>query len=348
MRKLLAGGSLASAVALLALAGLPGIGPAQADTVRPDAAAPTFQYHDCGGGIRAITTVPAKGFSPLTATAAELTANNYPPRPSRSDHKNYRTWRKYVLSSKATVSTCGQHLRGAEGKPTIPDTQSVTYNQSPNWSGYQTATGRYTDVQAEWNIPAVHDSGSRSYYSSTWVGIGDGSSPSDQLIQAGSESDWLGGSGTRYFLWIQIYPYLTYQDIIYYAAGAPNAGDLISAHVKYASSTVTFHVVDEATGFNYDVSENLSLSTSADAEWIYERTAQNKKFPYLADAPPSFSIAQAANSSGWHTVGSFSKLTDHAMWNCARTQRLAYASAISGADFHESYQNAGDNNACGL
>jgi Peptidase A4 family len=348
MRKLLAGGSLASAVALLALAGLPGIGSAQAGTMRPDAAAPTFLYHDCGGGIRAITTVPARGFSPLTASAAELAANNYPPRPSRRDRKNYRTWRKYVLSSNATVSTCGQHLRGAERKPVRPGTKSVTFNQSNNWSGYQTATGRYTDVQAQWNLPAVHDSGSRDYYSSSWVGIGDGSSSSDQLIQAGSESDWLGSSGTRYYLWIQIYPYLTDQDIVYFAFGAPNAGDLISAHVAYASSKATFHVVDETTDFNYDVSENLSLSTSADAEWIYERTAQNNKFPYLADAPPSFSIAQAANSSGWHTVGSFSARTDYAMWNCLLTQRLAYASAISGADFHESYENAGDNNACGL
>jgi len=226
----------------------------------PNAVAPTFIDQSCGDGQAAITTVTAKGFDPLTASASELEANNYPPRPARSDPQDYATWKKLVLSPSATVSTCAETSERTAGRPVM--TAATTW--APAWSGYQTADGGFSDVEAEWHLPAVHGSGSKNSYSSTWVGLGDGY-PGDQLIQAGTESDWVQG-GPLYSLWWEIYP-----------------GD-----------------------------GNAQVVT---------------------------------NASRWHALSS-ELLVNYSMWNCAHTQRMAYVSAISGASFHASFQNAGDNHSC--
>lgn len=289
------------------------------------------------------------GFSPLTATAAELEANNYPPRAPRSDRREYATWRRYVLRPDATVSGCAHTIQlSGPARSAAAAAQTVNNDHTPNWAGYQTVAGGFTDVQAVWTLPSVHDSGSNNYYSSSWVGLGNGAT-SDALIQAGSESDWIGSGGGNpfYNVWFEVTPPNSSQAPIYGQPGL-RAGDVISVHVRFASQTVTFHVTDETSGFDYDQPFAFSGATSGEAEWIYERTTRNGSLPDLADAPPSFTVAQAANSSEWHEVGSFGQLNDYSMWNCPFTKRLAYASAISGADFHAAYQQAGDNNVCSV
>jgi len=348
LRKLLVvTGALAAALLTVPPAALAAPTRGSAD---PNAVAPTYVPRSCGNGGSAITTVPAKGFNPLTATAAELEANDYPPRPARSDRQDYATWRKFVLSPNATVSTCPDlSLSPRQGSPTTGGRIGGGGDGGPNdnWAGYQTSSTGYTDVQSEWHLPVARDSGSNSYYSSTWVGLGDGYGPYDELIQAGSESDWIGGVGSSYYLWYEFFPEAG-QTTIYGPFQEPKPGDLIYVHVHYAGGKVSFHIEDETTGFNWHPpAKAVSFSSVGDAEWIYERTEKFGGLPYLANAQTTFAYSEAANSSGWHPLISL-PLYDYSMWSCSPSRRMAYASAIDGSSFHSTFENAGDNDKCAL
>ena len=63
------------------------------------------QVTNCGGGVSAVTVRPAAGFHPLTATAAQLTANGLPLRPA--GRTELAAWRKFVTGGvRAARTTC--------------------------------------------------------------------------------------------------------------------------------------------------------------------------------------------------------------------------------------------------
>src|SRR5215468_1904800 len=90
-----------------------------------------------------------------------------------------------------------------------------------NWSGFAVAhfeTGQtYTAAQATWKVPAVtfdtlDTSGSRTQYSSTWVGIGGFcenllcTRGDRTLIQLGTEQDAASDKSTNYYAWYEMLP----------------------------------------------------------------------------------------------------------------------------------------------
>ncbi|HEX5405498.1 MAG TPA: hypothetical protein VFX16_24755, partial [Pseudonocardiaceae bacterium] len=97
--------TLAAAAALTATASVAAVQPASA-ALAANAAAPTIIRTACPGGIWAITTKPARGFNPLTATTGQLEANNYPTPPAKADTAAYEQWRKLALSPAALTSSC--------------------------------------------------------------------------------------------------------------------------------------------------------------------------------------------------------------------------------------------------
>jgi hypothetical protein len=303
----------------------------------------TFLSRGCSNGESTVTAVPTKAFNPLAATAAELLANDYPPRPPARDRQDYTTWKKFVLSHSGTVATCTRVGTSVEPEQ---HAQTVYPMENTHWSGYQTNFLGYNDVEAEWQVPAMHDSGRKSYYSVSWVGLGDGGGHSDELIQAGSASEWVAGSA-HYYLWWELFPGITEQHI-YGSNQGMRPGDLIYVNVHFASHEASFHLEDETTGYNFFQTAPLGSSwrTSGDAEWIYERPTIGGSLPYLANAPVTFLDAEAEDSSGWRPLNGLT-VFDYAMWNCNFTERLAYADAISdSAGFREQYQNPGDDKSC--
>jgi hypothetical protein len=87
----------AAMAAFTTAAGMVAAQPASA-ALAANAAAPTITRTACPGGIWAITTKPAKGFDLLTATTAQLEANNYPTPPAKTDSAAYEQWKKFALS----------------------------------------------------------------------------------------------------------------------------------------------------------------------------------------------------------------------------------------------------------
>jgi hypothetical protein len=79
---------------------------------------------------------------------------------------------------------------------------SATGWSAPNWSGYAGTTTGANQVSGDWTVPAVSKVSGKTY-SSTWIGI-DGFTNSD-LIQTGTEQDWVNGAA-KYDAWWEILP----------------------------------------------------------------------------------------------------------------------------------------------
>jgi Peptidase A4 family len=332
--------------------------------VSPNSLAPKISRAYCGHGIWSIRTSPVRGFNPLTATAAELNANNYPMRPPVADAHEYAQWKKFAVSHSATGSTCAslhqsnmsaRRLRHRYGA--IPRAAS----KSTNWAGYVIHNNTYSDAEAEWDLPNVFGIIGKNLYSDSWVGIGLGNSSTYPLMQAGSESDALDSNspGDDYYsLWFGFWPESIFDTVDVNVS----VGDLVGAHVTVdgsaagcgASTCVFFHVWDASTGFTAEYVEGGDWSNDGHAEWIYERpciiSGSNCEIQYLARAAPVFTEAQAAVSgAGWLPMGDYSWV-ELTMWNCPGTQELAYPGTITANDlgFNTYFENNGDANQCSV
>ena len=336
----------AVAAAVTATAGIAAATPASAATA-PNAVAPKIAYTRCPGGVLAITTKPAKGFNPLTATTAQLEANNYPSPPSNTHTAVYGQWKKLVVSPRVLTSACPntkQNNRSGGGTafktPVLPD--GVTSNAaSANWSGYIAHGATYTQAEAQWHVPGVIGAASgTNEYSSSWVGVGFGQSSGTELMQAGTESDYVNGKQLNY-MWYELYP-LTAQ----FPQINVSPGDVVGAHIVYSPSGPTFHIWDTNKGYNQTFKFGFAGADDGHAEWIYERTSINNHLPYLADAPPTFSDVQAATGSGWTTLSAANDI-DINMYNCPGTTEMANPEQIQGSgSFTAHFLSHGDNNAC--
>jgi hypothetical protein len=290
-----------------------------------------------------------QGFNPLTATVAELNANNYPARPARRNVSAYAQWKRFAVKPAATRSSCaGLHqasrnvsglgqARAAAAQPA--DTTAPSPSQ--NWAGYVAHNNTYSDALAEWTLPTATGVSGTDDYSSSWVGIGLGNSSPDPLMQAGSESDWLNGT-PQYYMWLQVFPEESKQQIVDFGV---NGGDAVGVHVTYTTSGPEFHLWDTTRSFNKQFQVGGSWKNDGHAEWIYERTAINKEYPYLADAAPTFTSAQATVAGAQFPLDELPSVPLD-MYNCPETQVIADPGAISGESFAEHYLHHGDQNQC--
>lgn len=311
-----------------------------------NAMAPTITRTACPGGIVAIHTTPAKGFNPLTATIAQLNANNYPLPPAKSDKRGYAQWKKFVVTPKALASACpSTHKsdRSSGGLPATvirPDGETSTA-VSQNWAGYVAHGTTYTQAEAQWVVPGVTGVAGTNDYSSSWVGVGLGQSSYYELMQAGTEGDYESNGSTRYYLWYELYP--DEDQVVFNTSIYPL--DIVGAHISWYGTGPEFHVWDDTTGFNTTFTVSGSWGDDGHAEWIYERTRINGKLPYLADAAPEFNDAQALTGGEWQSLAAASDIAMD-MYDCPETTELAYPGPISGETFSAVYVHHGDQNAC--
>jgi Peptidase A4 family len=317
----------------------------------PDSAVPATSQFYCGHGIWAVSTFPARGFNPLAATTGELERNGYPPRPAASDPVAFAQWRRLVTTPGATRSSCAglREVDRTSGSPLAPAghpspaTGVSEASSSANWSGYVVHNAAYNDIEANWVVPSAGGYAGTDDYSSSWVGINLGQHSAYPIMQAGSESDYL--NGTRdYDLWLEVYPDQPSEIVV---DSHIAAGNSVGVHVTYSSTTAAFHIVDDTTGFNQHYAVYGSFSNDGHAEFIYERPSINGSLPYLADAPPAFTSAQATIGSTWHPLGALSSYS-YDMYNCAGTQEMASPGGIgsNGYSFAESFKSFGDNFSC--
>jgi hypothetical protein len=149
---------------------------------------------------------------------------------------------------------------------------------SRNWSGYAIPSGDFTSVSGSWTVPTVVPPRRRrdQQFSSTWVGIDGYNVGDDDLIQAGTEQDWRGGSAS-YQAWWEILP--AFETPL---ALAIHPGDVMDVTITEGSPDWTITVADASTGQSDSVQAPYSGPQSS-AEWIQEAPTVGNRIAALAD-----------------------------------------------------------------
>lgn len=143
---------------------------------------------------------------------------------------------------------------------------------SSNWSGYVRTGATFHAATAKWTVPKVAATAGNTF-SASWVGI-DGFSNSN-LIQTGTESDFVGGAA-QYDAWWEILP----------AAETPvfkvKPGDVMTAAVKKVSGTTwSIRITDTTSGKSFSAQKRYT-GAGTSAEWIQERPLVNGALATLA------------------------------------------------------------------
>lgn len=196
-------------------------------------------------------------------------------------------WSAPALSAIQNQTLHLAHLHAGHGAGTVAATSSCW--QSTNWSGYAVSTtaamgcvpasgaSSYTSVSGTWTVPTVTGpsgggggllggligTGGSDTYSAVWTGIDGFNTGDTNLIQAGTEQDWINGA-PQYSAWWEILP----------APETPitnitvHPGDTVTVTIAQVSSgTWSIAVTDGTQTFTTTQSYSGALSS---AEWIVE------------------------------------------------------------------------------
>jgi hypothetical protein len=222
---------------------------------------------------------------------------------------------------------------------TLTVTTAPTLGASTNWSGYAATGATFDAVTGQWTVAGVTCSGSRSTYSSEWIGIdGDVSST---VEQDGTEADCISGRAS-YDAWYELYGDNSENggsEIELSTTNYPVApGDQITASVSESSSVWTFGLTDVSAGHQGWTFSTAGITFSAaqsSAEWIIERPelcGNSCTLTSLADFGTA-SMTDASVTTPALTgapIDAFSSV-DIEMVNTADTHALAVPSALGGA-----------------
>jgi hypothetical protein len=230
---------------------------------------------------------PPPVFNPLTASNVELDEYGFPPRPDRNLGEEARKrWEQRVMSQTRIVPELAQTnvfhgpVKGIKPVKTGSGTIDAT---SSNWSGYAITdpTNPFvkpgSQVEAQFVVPkpasGCTDGSTETYSSANWVGI-DGALSND-VFQAGTETDLDCRSGPSYYAWIEWFPKSEIK--VRNLAVAP--GDLISLSAFIASDGSKHLSIENLT-----TRKSVALAMKPppgtelvgnSVEWIVERPTLN-------------------------------------------------------------------------
>jgi hypothetical protein len=266
-------------------------------------------------GLVSHDAVP-EGFDPVNASADQLQEYGFPPRPDPSDAAPYARWVKAVSFTRVPgqyVNTGRYHRSNQSKGPMVANTtDNIAVGKSTNWSGYAITGGAtLTKVEGAWIVPTVNNQFgiSGDGYMSEWVGI-DGDCSCDDLIQDGTEQDWVGGT-PGYYAWIEFIP----EAELEVSSFPISPGDVMQ---MYSWESVSGGVV-QGNYYYADINTQLSGSASLtipagttfsgkSAELIVEKTqvngSTNNPLPFYADTWMGFAYAfRSGNNTAIPLVG---------------------------------------------
>jgi hypothetical protein len=180
--------------------------------------------------------------------------------------------RRYLTLATATGGMLAGGLVTTAAPAMTPITHQVAHIASrtatgwtaDNWSGYGGSVTSANEITGTWNVPTVTKTKGNTY-SSTWIGI-DGFANSD-LIQTGTEQDWVGGKA-HYDAWWEILP--APETLIPTITVHP--GDAMFADIWNSSGT-TWQILLEDLTTNVTFQIAKTYTGPADSvEWIQEAT----------------------------------------------------------------------------
>ena len=260
---------------------------------------------------------PPAGFSPATASDAELAKYGFPPRPKSGNSAGWLTAMR-AWKAKAPVNspawTCGHESHGTAGanRAVVPDglggsSSTTSYkwggNQvSNNWNGDY--LGDYPSASLEMNLPAPVSSPNNGLNGEAtfWTGIGRGNgsgSSGEQLVQNGVEMGQIPGS-FYYALWYEVYPQ---QAAVYVAPFTISFNDLLYFQSWYSGGTAHFYFGNLSHGQSASYTESFDGTTGDSAEWIVEKSGDELLAGWGPDNPFDMRAEFEGNNGGWYCAG---------------------------------------------
>ncbi len=252
-------------------------------------------------GLTTFPTPPA-GFNPTDASAAQLSEYGFAPRPPAGEDQAWVAamshWRYNLVdpviqnlanrpgtrpqastpensaAPDSIGSNCGffQLLYAGNARASAPE--------CPLYEDEAYQPNGYYGVQAGWTVPTVTPTAKNSS-SAIWPGIGgyadlDGLS-NDSLVQAGTEQDYVAGSGAGYYAWYEACC-TTDPDQRVISNFPVHPGDVMFVDVDLLASNaaasystlVTYDIINETTGEGLSIDENFSPPSGGEAEFIVE------------------------------------------------------------------------------
>jgi hypothetical protein len=238
-------------------------------TGNPDARTGTREVTNCGNGVSAVTMRLPAGFDPLTATPAQLAANDLPLRPT--GRVPLAAWRTFVTGGvQAARTTCSfapvtpssaprsivGDAKPATSQSIVGDAQPAT-SQSivgdaspvlgaltppataprPSPGGNRGSATSRTVVSGTWRVTRPRNDSTA--VASSWAGIGLGRR-ADPLIQAGSAAGGYFGP----YLWWRVVPQRPNEQRISLDT-AP--GDTVYVRIQLLRGRATVTILDENT-----------------------------------------------------------------------------------------------------
>jgi hypothetical protein len=232
-----------------------------------------------GFRIRTFELPPAR-LDLRTASPRQLQRYGVPPPPD--DPELRKSWERMFARPRTWIKPAFRPMKSVTHGPV----QKVDETTNLNWGGTVASApsgAQFSRVQSFWTVPDVH--GPRgvkgSSYTSQWIGI-DGSGSND-VLQAGTETDFLNGAPSLYTWW-EWYPGPSYQ--ITNIAVSP--GDIMFCHILAWPSLVEATVAignessSKVTTFHIKAPKGIRLRGNC-AEWVIERPGLPSGLPPLAN-----------------------------------------------------------------
>jgi hypothetical protein len=285
----------------------------------------------CSRQIR--TFVGPVRVSPLTASAAQLRAEGFPPRPPRSLPGALSAWTNVMRHFKRFVRS--NPVCGAKGS-----TRYLADLYDGLWAGYGYLAkdfgngSDFQQVSGEWTQPAV--SGNRKYANSDyryapqaafWDGLGglQWKVSSPWVIQAGCSS--ISTATPQYKCWTDDFKHLAV-----YEGPVVRPGDTVYVDVLYdGNSQASYYIENVTTGATYSVVNSANYESDNTAEWVTERP-NGLYYPRYGTSKMSDNYAYSS-TEGWELVNA-NAYNMSMTSNCEITgDDLAYPGRLSRSDF---------------
>jgi hypothetical protein len=121
----------------------------------PSPVPPVTQTQYCGNGISAVRIIPHAGFSPLSATNAQLEAEGLPDRPKEASA--YNSWQRFVTHKIKYQSSCALLVNTNEyhGPQTSITPSEYNWSYSPVRAGNVATSHTYSNAEVSFQIPSV-------------------------------------------------------------------------------------------------------------------------------------------------------------------------------------------------
>ena len=274
-------------------------------------------------GAQNLVVLAPDGFSPTTATDAQLAEYGFPARPSDKDALAAWTtkWSRFKYKRSSTDPTI-----------VITPFQAIqATNTSSAWSGYMDlgSGNEFNNIGANYTQPTWQSDSVSGSAESSWVGLGGWGV--NQLIQCGTSIGINPNTGNlesgAYGAWYEFLPSDAY--MTFYTPFKINGGDDIDSQLYYTSSSnypVGFTVWDFTAGnyFSVDLpaSQGASCYNGSTAEFIDERPTSNGQPLPLADYKQNPWVDCYVNNNQ-SPFSSFA-LDNIIMYNSSDNQELSY------------------------